>query len=274
MILPDNFLFTQNNLQDYQDCPRRFYLRYILNQDWPAVESEPVKEQEELIAVGEKFHLMAQQYFAGIPRSVIEATIEDPFLSEWWNRFVQLEIITIPGRKISETLFTIPFNGHRLGAKVDLLLCTEIGRATIYDWKTSQHKPRSKWLSERMQTRVYPFVISTLASVHVLPAPTTTEELEMIYWYPAFPDTPVTFEYSHQKSIEDQAYLNSIVNEIVQLDESGFTLTPDEKMCKFCRYRSLCSRGVAAGNFPEADSLDTDQASAFDIDFDQISAAD
>lgn len=274
MILPDNFLFTQNNLQDYQDCPRRFYLRYLLKQDWPAVESEPVKEQEELILMGEKFHLMAQQYFAGIPQSVIEASIEDPILSEWWNRFIQLDILSMPGKKISETLFTIPFAGFRLGAKIDLLLCKENAGTIVYDWKTSQHKPRSKWLSERMQTRVYPLVISTLVNSHALPVSTSTEELEMIYWYPAFPEVPVIFDYSHQKFNEDQTILSSMINEIVHLDESGFTVTPVEKMCNFCRYRSLCSRGTAAGRLSDSDSPDLDPDSAFDIDFDQISAAD
>jgi hypothetical protein len=41
MTLPYSFHFTQSSLQDYLDCPRRFQLRYVLDQPWPAVESEP-----------------------------------------------------------------------------------------------------------------------------------------------------------------------------------------------------------------------------------------
>ena len=46
MTLPPTFQFSQNSLQDYVDCPRRFQLRYLLRQPWPAVESEPLSEYE------------------------------------------------------------------------------------------------------------------------------------------------------------------------------------------------------------------------------------
>ena len=35
---PENdFIFSAHNLQDYLDCPRRFELKYILKQPWPAI---------------------------------------------------------------------------------------------------------------------------------------------------------------------------------------------------------------------------------------------
>ena len=30
--------FSQGSLQDYTQCPRRFQLRFLLNQPWPALE--------------------------------------------------------------------------------------------------------------------------------------------------------------------------------------------------------------------------------------------
>ncbi|MCZ7553427.1 MAG: PD-(D/E)XK nuclease family protein [Anaerolineales bacterium] len=39
--LPEGFHFSQTNLQDYRECPRRFKLRYMLGLAWPAIESEP-----------------------------------------------------------------------------------------------------------------------------------------------------------------------------------------------------------------------------------------
>ena len=56
MPLPANFRFSQASLTDYLDCPRRFQLRYLLEQAWPAVESEPLLERERLAELGRRFH--------------------------------------------------------------------------------------------------------------------------------------------------------------------------------------------------------------------------
>ena len=56
MHLNNDFVFSANNLQDYVDCPRRFELKYLLNQSWPAVVSHPVQKMEEKIeGLGEDF---------------------------------------------------------------------------------------------------------------------------------------------------------------------------------------------------------------------------
>jgi hypothetical protein len=270
MKIPNNFIFSQNNLQDYQDCPRRFYLRHLLKQDWPAVETEPVQDQEKLIALGERFHLMVQQYFAGLPNESISAGIENPILMEWWNQFIAKQLLNLPGMKISENSFTIPFESYRLTAKIDLLLIQEDKQIKIYDWKTSQHTPRSKWLAQRLQTRVYPFVISVLLPSFFPLGENNKEQIEMIYWYPSFPDFSLNFPYSQESFLQDQEYLSNLVNEISSKDGTDFLLTNNEKMCKYCRYRSLCDRGITAGNVNDLGSLDDTDNSAFDIDLDTI----
>jgi hypothetical protein len=69
--MPDNaaFVFSANSLQDYQDCPRRFELKYLLKQSWPAVESEPVLEFEHKVQLGSQFHQLVYQYLNGIRRT-------------------------------------------------------------------------------------------------------------------------------------------------------------------------------------------------------------
>ena len=58
---------SQSSLQDYNDCPRRFELRYIQHLAYPAVESEPALENEKHQQEGEYFHRLVQQHMIGIP---------------------------------------------------------------------------------------------------------------------------------------------------------------------------------------------------------------
>jgi hypothetical protein len=121
-----------------------------------------------------------------------------------------------------------------------------------------------------MQTRVYPFLLAALSAQSNSEFKLTPDQIEMIYWYPAFPDSAVQFAYSNSQFLEDEKYLLAMIQEIEHLNESGFTKTENERLCSYCRYRSLCNRGISAGNRHDSDDLQTDDESAFDIDFDQI----
>lgn len=264
MLLPDSFTFTQQNLQDYKDCAYRFYLREILKLEWPAVESEPIREQEALMLLGTRFHLLCQQYFSGIPAEVLTTQISQPDLAEWWQNFLKLELHP-SGREYSvERLNSISFAGYRLAAKVDLLLKSN-GKLIIYDWKTSQHQPKRQSLLARMQSKVYPLVISNLSAYKTL-AP---DSIEMIYWYPAFPHSPVRFTYSSAQKEADETELELLVAEIAAMDKEAFRKTDSLRACNFCRYRSLCDRGQEAGT-SDLDDEPVDSDDAFNFDFDAI----
>ncbi|MRR29567.1 PD-(D/E)XK nuclease family protein [bacterium] len=264
MLLPDSFTFTQQNLQDYKDCAYRFYLREILRLDWPAIESEPIREQEALMQLGSSFHLLCQQYFSGIPAEVLTAQISQPELAEWWQNFLKLGLHPAASEFSVEKLNSIPFEGFRLAAKVDLLRKLD-GKLIIYDWKTSQHQPKRQSLLARMQSKVYPFVITQLPANKNLPP----ESIEMIYWYPAFQQSPVKFTYSSTQKDADQTELELLVAEITAKDKEAFRKTENLKSCSFCRYRSLCDRGKEAGLSDMEDDL-PDSDDAFNFDFDAI----
>ena len=90
MQLPLNFEFSQSSLQDYTDCRRRFFLRYIQQVAWPAVQTEPVIENERHIRRGERFHRLVQQFLLGIPvPRLAEIANADPdeHLAQWWQSF-------------------------------------------------------------------------------------------------------------------------------------------------------------------------------------------
>ncbi|MCX6054685.1 MAG: PD-(D/E)XK nuclease family protein [Chloroflexi bacterium] len=269
MLLPESFLFTQQNLQEYNDCHRRFYLREIRNIDWPAIESEPVREQEALILLGSQFHLLCQQFFSGIPVEDLDTQITHPEVKIWWQNFLQLKLSPAQGILLPEKLITIPFLDFRLAAKYDLLYLKPNGTITIYDWKTSKNQPQRKFLFKRLQSVVYPFVAAVFNHSTSIEKRVHADQIDMIYWYTAFPDLQIQFQYSTGQFQTDQEMLEKLMIEIASKGEAEFFLTDDEKSCSYCRYRSLCSRGICAGVLDQKE-LGDPSSDPFDIDFDTL----
>jgi len=148
---------------------------------------------------------------------------------------------------VEETL-SVPLAGYRLIAKPDLILVNPDHSILVYDWKTSRHEPNESRLARHMQTMVYPYVVTRCSPALTDGAEPDPEVLTMVYWYPEFPQLQVTFEFSSGKYSTGEQTLVKLIGEISSLSEyEQFPKTPDEKLCRFCRYRSLCERGDAAG---------------------------
>src|SRR5262249_54988603 len=84
--LPPAFEFSQSSLQDFNDCPRRFELRYLLQQQWPAPAAEPLSELERAENLGRRFHLLMERHWLELP---IDRDTLDPDLRRWWDAFIQ-----------------------------------------------------------------------------------------------------------------------------------------------------------------------------------------
>src|SRR3990170_3666407 len=103
MKIPDNFAFSQHNLQDYVDCPRRFELRYLQKLKWPALQSEPVLEMEHRAEMGRRFHEMVHQSHLGLPEEQIASQAKDIELALWWSEYLASSILNeLPGKRKSE----------------------------------------------------------------------------------------------------------------------------------------------------------------------------
>jgi PD-(D/E)XK nuclease superfamily len=281
--LPAGFIFSQGSLQDYTECPRRFLLRYLLRLTWPALQSEPVTENEYLVQQGERFHRLVQQYFLGVPANRLEAMIHDDELRLWWEQFIHYaESLRDARRLFPESGLSTPLGVHRLVAQFDLVAADPNGKFTIFDWKTSRRKPRRAWLGERMQTRVYPYLLARAGAGFNGGQPISPENVEMIYWFPGYPGQPERFAYSSRQYAEDQAYLTSLVQEIARragavtgAEGTGgdpFPQTERVGRCAFCVFRSLCERGERAGSVDETDENFLDEKEpGISLDFEQIS---
>jgi hypothetical protein len=269
MPLPNDFQFSQNNLQDYADCARRFQLRHILRQEWPAVQTEPVLQTEQLMELGQNFHRFVLQYHSGISEETISTSTKNPDLETLWRNYMTSGPAKRERQTEAEFTLSIPFAGFRLIARYDLLVFHPDSKVEIYDWKTSKRQPKREFMLQRMQSKIYPFILAT--AEYPTSKPVLPENIEMIYWYPYYPSTPITFTYSLQQQKKDQIELEGMVKEILAFREPIFPLTMDLSKCKFCNYRSLCERGENAGELDDFENLDGFQPDQdWDLDFEKI----
>jgi len=266
MALPIDFRFSQNNLQDFVDCPRRFELKYLLEQDWPALVSKPIQEFEQLQILGLRFHTLVQQHLAGIPVETLETTLDDPNLIRWWKNYLIFIDKYINSRRYVEYPQIIHFHNYRLIAKYDLLIFEESGNIIILDWKTTQYRTSSSILRKKSQSLVYPFVLAETYKENC-----SSENIQMIFWFPEFPNEPEVFNYSTELHKQTEEYFKEMIDDIAERKTGEFQLTDDKRKCKYCIYRSLCDRGIQAGDLTKkvedvvAGSDETD-----DLDFDKI----
>ncbi len=250
--LPASFVFSQSSLQDYADCPRRFELRYLLQLQWPAVETEPALENERRQQEGQFFHRLVQQALIGIPAEKLTPLASTPNLRRWWDNFLSHPVSLSGYTKYTEISLSAPLGGFRLLAKYDLLAIRPGRQALIYDWKTYAKRPRNEWMAARLQTRVYRTLLVRAAAPLNGGAPLLPEQIEMIYWYADSPAEPARFPYTTAQYERDWAGLEKLAAEIAAA--SGFPPTEDEKRCATCVYRSYCARGVRAGEGEETET--------------------
>ena len=255
MPLPIDFKFSQGSLRDFLACPRRFRLRYIEQMAWPAIEAEPYIEREQHLKRGSLFHRLAEQKLKDIPADALAPLAEASGLAEWWAAFLDFEAQLPVGDRLAENTLTTRLEGHALLAKYDLLLKGADGRLNIFDWKTTAIRQKADRLRDDIQTRLY-----LLLAVEALPG-IKPEDLSMTYWFAAFPAQPEHIPYSAAQHQRDRVDILELVDQIAKAPPESFILTPDERQCRFCVYRSYCERGESAGL-----SMDLDDDSLMESD--------
>jgi CRISPR/Cas system-associated exonuclease Cas4 (RecB family) len=266
---------SQSSLQDYHDCPRRFQLRYVLEQPWPAVASEPLLERERYAELGRRFHQMAQRHTVGLPADQIAASASDPDLARWWRNYLNVPPRDLPSavRRAEVTLtsridpkgFPNPSGLGRLTAKYDLLAFDPGRRAVIVDWKTERQRPTRAQLADRMQTRVYRYVLAEAGGALNGGQPLEPEQITLVYWFAEQPADPQVLPYDSAQHADDAAYLARLVNEIAARAEPVWPLAEDATRCRYCAYRSLCARGTVAGIADSGSDLDLDLGLDLDL---------
>ncbi len=272
MTFPADFQFSQASLQDYVECARRFQLRYLERVLWPAPQALPLLEHEARLARGQAFHRLAQQQLLGIPEAKLMPADSD--LARWWEAYLATRPADITGRRYVEITLAAPLAGLRLLAKYDCIVIAAQS-ATIFDWKTSARPAQPDGVSalfERLQTRVYRYLLALAGADLNDGRPLAPAQVTMVYWFAESPADPVAFPYNAAQFAADERVLTGLITEIRARDVNvQWELTPQERRCRFCGYRSLCARGAAAGTLSaDAEVEDIASPDAFALDFEQI----
>jgi len=276
MELPRDLQFSQASLQDYVDCPRRFHLRYVLKLQWPAQETAPAIEKERRVRQGAALHRLIRQHLMGMPAETLSRAIGDVDVRRWWEDYLANRPAAVASRRYPEVTLSTVVGGCRLAARYDLVAVDGDGQVFIFDWKTYRHRPRRLWLSERLQSRVYPYVLVRAWDALSDEPALDPERVTLVYWFAEFPSSSEEFSYGEARMRADRRYLKSLLEEIgarVKACVEGALLprTEDTERCAYCRYRSFCRRGVEAGPMGEVEEdLASDDLSDFSLDFDQI----
>jgi hypothetical protein len=266
-VLPDDFRFSQYSLSDFQDCPRRFYLRYIARQAWPLVETGPhglgPQEYQDYLRRGALLHRWIERHWLGIPNS--ELATQHFELSVWWSRFLAADFSGLPEQRLPELELSAPLGEFRLYARFDLLALPphpsplpqgEREKIVIVDWKTLRggNAPSYDFLKRRLQTRVYLYVLATAGAPFNGGEPFAPEQCVMRYWLANFPERPwVEITYSQAEYAQDAARLLALAQDAAQRNgEAQFPKTDDERKCTYCVYRTLChQRGAPGAAMPD-----------------------
>lgn len=262
-------LFSQGSLQAYSDCPRRYQLRYLLTQPWPAILTTSPREVELHMQRGADFHHLMHQHYAGVAPSQLADTIEgDHILRRWWETYLRHPPTDLPSVLLRpEVVLSAPLAGHRLLARLDLLAIEPGVRAVAIDWKTSRKRPARPVLAQRLQTRLYRYLLVAAAPPMEGQPPLEAEQAELVYWFCELDGVMERFPYTADQYAADKTLLSDLIGEIVGRREAIWPLTPDEERCRTCSYHSLCERRASPA-FSD-DELDSD-LDEHDADIEQI----
>ncbi len=286
MKLPSDFQFSQASLQAFVDCPQHFYLRYVQGLVWPAVEAEPVEVHERRMELGQHFHRMVHQHLVGVDAARIAQMANEPELEQWWRNYQSYQPATalLPqgdenaaARKtFPEVTLSAALAGYRLLAKYDLITIRAGKQAVIFDWKTSRHRPRRETLAATLQTRVYRYLLVRAGGYLNGNVAVQPDQVEMIYWFAEFPESPERFPYDDAQYQADEAFLEGLIQRIETLPAADVQLTDDVRACRYCPYRSYCDRGQRAGELDERMeqieiiTSEVKTEALLDFDFEQI----
>jgi hypothetical protein len=270
-MLDNTFKYSQHSLSDHCECPRRFYLKYVEKQAWPLVESNPSGlsplEYQAYLWRGTVLHRWIERYWLGVP----PLATDDAELNIWWARFTRESFDALPAQRIPELALVAPLGNYLLYARFDLLAFNPGSRAVIVDWKTlrGERPPRYSVFAERLQTRIYLYVLATASAAFNGGQAFAPEQCSMRYWLANFPAQPwVDVPYSADAYEHDKQTLLAMIERIAHAtDAAQFGMAEVGQGCTYCTYRTLCQSQAAQPSPTGLPEMWVDIESVAEIDY-------
>jgi hypothetical protein len=241
---------------------------------------EPALQNERYLRQGADFHRLIRQHLTRMPTETLARTVTDPEIRRWWSNYLESGVPSLPRQRYPEVRLSTLVGGHRLVAQYDLIAMDPGQRMLIVDWKTNRKRPRRAWLSQRLQTRVYPYVLVQAGSALDVGTSIQPGQVTMMYWFANFASAPELFAYDDDQYRSDGEVLFDLIEEVERCveacaDDGLLPRADDRALCRVCRYRSLCRRGVEPGWLDEVErGVSSDEPFEFSIDFEQIAELD
>ena len=235
-------------------------------------------EIEHQVELGSRYHHLVHQYALGIPLNKLNLPAHNEVLAQWWENFQtaisesgSLHNAWTPSvQRLPETTISGHLGNVRLIAKMDINC--HPSRWEYSDLRlenlaasTSPHLAGRTTSNQSLSVSNSPGGFDFHNGKTIKP-----EQLEMIYWYSSTPEAPIHFPYTQRQFQSDQAYLHSLLDTLLRLDANEFYMTDDERHCNYCVYRSLCNRGITAGQLTDYQQISINDDVGFGFDFSQI----
>lgn len=258
--------FNQSRLAVFTACARRFYLRYVADRNVPHRRDRlAAAPEQDALRQGNLFHKYMERMAAGLPASQLIAGAPAPL--DGWIAEAQRFLETLPaGTRQAEFTVALSMHDAVLTAKYDLAVLGR-DRIVIVDWKTGRRPAAAYVLRQRMQHAVFPFVMAEAAAQWH--DGVTADDIELVYWFAATPETPWRFPYSQAEHEANADRLGAMVQSIrARTREEDFPMIEDTPAhraaaCAHCTFMHYCDRGAApqahtdwAVIFEEADAFD------------------
>lgn len=229
-------VITQTQISQYEVCKYSYYLRYVKNLVWPI---EPSVSQN--IRKGDDFHLLVRQLILGFPPDSLIIPGKKADLWRWLEVYCARKPLGKPDMVFAEKEVSVLYADVLWLGKFDALTVND-DQLIIYDWKTGSAIPDQKKYRESPQTKLYRFLARTCASrligagMHAIPA----ENIEMVYWFPEYPDKTVHLPYSEEEYQQDMTWSKTRAREMTSEAESDYPRTANTHHCRYCDYRTFC----------------------------------
>lgn len=232
------FEFSQNALNTFRSCPKKFGYKYIQGLNWKKEDDE---EYYRSMKYGLEFHLMCERYFSGIPVGKFIGNKEYEKFDQWLEKVKKAVPIYEDREYLPEYGLSIKIDEEsRLTAKYDLaVIYIENGQLSIdiWDWKTENRKLKYNDLEKRMQSIVYMAV-----AYEVIPKiygnGKEKARVRMYYYQPEYYSEPIELTYSKEKFENDKIKIEGIIKEIKKSNFEDKNL----RSCKYCEFNMLCNR--------------------------------